>query len=105
MVKGEKVRGLKKWVQGLPREQCACLAAQSCLTLQTPQTVAHQAPLSMEFSRKEYWSVLPFPPPGDIPDSRIKPSSLASLALTGSFFTTVTPGKPSREEYVKIKGK
>ena len=37
----------------------------------TPWTVAHQAPLSMEFSRQEYWSGLPFPPPGDLPDPGI----------------------------------
>ena len=43
----------------------------------TPWTVAHQAPLSMGFSRQEYWSGLPFPPPRDIPDSRIEPVSPA----------------------------
>ena len=41
-----------------------------------PWTVACQAPLSMEFSKQEYWSGLPFPPPGDLPDSRIKPCLL-----------------------------
>ena len=40
-------------------------------------TVAHHAPLSMEFSRQEYWSELPFPPPGDLPDPRIEPASPA----------------------------
>ena len=45
------------------------------------QTVAHQAPLSMEFSRQEYWSGLPFPSPGDLPDPGIKPASLTSLVL------------------------
>ena len=44
------------------------LVAKSCLTLATPWTVAHQAPLSMGFSRQEYWSGLPFPSPGDLPD-------------------------------------
>ena len=44
-------------------------------------TVAHQAPLSMGFSRQEYWSGLPWPPPGDLPDPGIKPTSPASLAL------------------------
>ena len=44
----------------------------------TPWTVTHQAPLSMEFSRKEYWSGLPFPTPGDLPDPGIKPTSLVS---------------------------
>ena len=39
----------------------------------TPWTVAHQAPLPMEFSRQEYWNGLPFPPPGDLPNPRIEP--------------------------------
>ena len=43
----------------------------------TPWTVAHEAPLSMEFSRQEYWSGLPFPSPGDLPDPGIEPGSLA----------------------------
>ena len=51
----------------------------------TPWTVAHQAPLSMGFPRQEYWSKLPFPPPGDNSDSGIKPMS---SALAGWFFTT-----------------
>ena len=53
----------------------------------TPWTVARQAPLSMEFPRQEYWSGLPFPPPGDLSDPGIKPLSLASPALAGRFFT------------------
>ena len=53
---------------------CVCVIAQSCLT---PWTVAHQAPLSMEFSRQEYWSGLPFPSPGDLPDPGVKPRSPA----------------------------
>ena len=54
----------------------------------SPWTVAHQAPLSMEFSRQEYWSELPFSPPGDLPDPGIEPTSPASLALAGGLFTT-----------------
>ena len=53
-----------------------------------PWTVAYKAPLSMEFSRQEYWSGLPFPSPGDLPDPGLEPLSLASPALTGGFFTT-----------------
>ena len=56
-----------------------------------PWTVAHQAPLSIRFLRQEYWSGLPFPSPGDLPDQGIKP---ASPALAGRFFTTEPPGKP-----------
>ena len=51
-------------------------------------TVAHQAPLSMGFSRQESWSVVPFPPAGDLPNPGIEPASLPSPALAGGFFTT-----------------
>ena len=54
----------------------------------TPWTVACQAPLSMGFSRQEYWSGLSCPTPGDLPDPRIKLASFKSPALTGGFFTT-----------------
>ena len=57
----------------------------------TPQTVAHQPPLSMEFSRQEYWSGLPFLTPGDLPDPRLEP---VSPALAGRFSTAEPPGKP-----------
>ena len=60
--------------------------------LVTPWTVAHQAPLSMEFSRQEYWSGFPFLSPGDLPNPGIKPASPASA---GGFSTTASPGKPS----------
>ena len=57
---------------------------------------AHQAALSMEFSRQKYWSRVPFTIPGDFPDPRIKPESLESPALAGGFFffTTASRGKP-----------
>ena len=54
---------------------------------------AHEAPLAMEFPRQEYWSELPFPTPGDLPDLGIEPASLASPALVDRFFTTIPPGK------------
>ena len=67
----------------------------SCVQLfAIPWIVAHQAPLYMEFSKQEYWSGLPFPTPGDIPDPRIEPVYLASPALAGRFFTTIPPEKP-----------
>ena len=53
-------------------------------------TVARQAPLSVGFSRQEYWSGLPRPLPGDLPNPGIKPVSLMSSALGGVFFTTNT---------------
>ena len=58
--------------------------------LATPLPTVPQAALSMEFSRQEYWSGLPFPTPGNLPDPVIKPASLMSPALAGRFFTTNT---------------
>ena len=54
----------------------------------TPWAVACQAPLSMGFSRQEYWRRFPFPPPGDLPAPGIEPVSPASPALADGFFTT-----------------
>ena len=65
--------------------------AQSCLTLWTPWTVAYQAPQCMEFSRKEYWSRLPFPSPGDLPNPGIEPRS---PALQADAVPSEPPGKP-----------
>ena len=56
----------------------------------TPWTVAHQPPLSMGFSKREYWSGVPCPPLGDLPDRGIEPMSLTSPTLSGGFFTTST---------------
>ena len=74
---------------------CVCSIIQSWSNLETPWTVAHQAPLSMEFSRQEYWSALPFPTPGDLPNPGIEPAFLSSPEMAGGFFTTVPSGKPS----------
>ena len=57
--------------------------------------VAHQALLSMEFSRQKYWSGLPFPPPGDLSHPGIEPVSLLSPASSDRFFTAEPPGKPT----------
>ena len=54
----------------------------------TLQTVAHQAPPSMEFSKQEYWSGFPCPPPGDLPDTGVKRVFLTSSALASGFFTS-----------------
>ena len=54
----------------------------------TPWTIAHQSPLSMGFSRQEYWSGLPCPPPGNLLDPGIELASLTSPALASGFFTT-----------------
>ena len=65
------------------------LVAKSGSTLVTPWTVAHQASLSMGFFRQYYWSGLPAPPPGDLPNPGITPTS---PALAGRFFTTEPSG-------------
>ena len=56
----------------------------------------------VEFSRPHYWSGLPSPPPGDLPDPGTKPVSPAALALADGFFTTEPPGKPHKE-ILKVK--
>ena len=76
-------------------DKYVCVCAQMLSHVQlfvTPWTVTHQAPLSLELSRQEYLSGLPFPPPGDLPDPGIE---LMSPALARGFFTTEPPGKPS----------
>ena len=69
------------------------ICAQSCPFFTSPWTVASQVPLSMGLSQQEYWSELPFPPPGELPDPGIKPES---PVLAGGFFTTEQPGKKTR---------
>ena len=68
-----------------------CSIYQSCSVASnsvTPLTVTYQASLSMEYSRQEHWSALPCPLPGDLSDSGIEPTSLASPASAGGFFTS-----------------
>ena len=72
---------------------CARSVSQLSLTLCDYMDYVCQAPLSMEFSRQEYWTGLPFPTPGDLSNPGIKPVSLTSPALAGEFFTTTPPGK------------
>ena len=87
---------------------CVCVCtrarAQSCLTLcvsvdcsQTGSSV-----LSLEFPGQEYWSGLPFPTRGDLPDPGLEPMSLVSLELSGGFFTTAPPGKPWYSLYQNV---
>ena len=73
------------------KSECESEVAQSCLTLCDPIDYSHQAPLSMGFSRQEYWSGLPFPSPRDLPNAGIKPWS---PALAGGFFTNSATWKP-----------
>ena len=75
------------------------LVTQSCPTLCTPWIAVRQAPLSMEFSRQEYWSGLPFPSPGDLSDPGIE---LRSLALQVYSLLSEPPGKPSPAGYGSI---
>ena len=69
---------------------CCCSVAKLCPTLCNPM-VACQTPLSMGFSRQEYWSELPFPSPGDLPDPGIEPKS---PTLWTDSLPSETPGKP-----------
>ena len=84
------------WVKILNTIWLVCsgggLVAQSCLTL-IPLTIVHQAPLSLRFPRQEYWSVLLFPSPGDLPDTGIEP--LSPSLQVDSLSSSKPPGKPS----------
>ena len=82
-----------------------CVQSLSCVRLfVTPWTVAHQVPLSMEFSRQEYWSRLLFPTPRGLSNSGIKLEFSASPALAGGFFTTESLGKtPNWVEITQIR--
>ena len=84
----------KKWdiqkVSVIPEHACV-LSCFSCVWMcATPWTATCQAPLTMGFSRQEYWSGVPCPPPGDFPNLGIEPMSPMSPALAGGFFTTST---------------
>ena len=70
------------------QQQQLCAVLSYVQLFATPWPVACQAPLSMGFSRQEYWSGLPCPPPGDLSNLGIEPVSLLSPALAGRFFTT-----------------
>ena len=67
---------------------CVCILSSFSLIwlFETLWTVAHQAPLSMGFSRQEYWSGLPWPPPGDLPDPGMEPMSAGISYIAGRFF-------------------
>ena len=75
------------------------LVAKSFPTLATPWTVACQAPLSMEFPRKDYWNGSPFSPPEFLLDPGIEPASSVSPALARGFFITEPPGKRCLFQY------
>ena len=72
-----------------------CVCAQSHLTLCNPMDYSSPDPLSMGFLWQEYWSVLPFPPPGNLPDPGIEPTSSVSLALADGFLTISATWEPT----------
>ena len=73
--------------RGRPKNPLVKSLSHVCL-FASPWTIAYQAPPSMGFSRQEYWSGLPFPSPGDLPDPGIESTSLTSPALAGRFFSS-----------------
>ena len=78
------------------------LVAKSCQDLETPWTGVHQTPLSMEFSRQEYWSGLPFPSSGDLPNPGIEPTSAMSPALAGELFATSVPWEEALNKHSRV---
>ena len=74
---------------------CCCLVHLYPTLMRSYRLIVHQVPLSMGFSSQKYWSGLPFPSPGYLPNPGIKPTSLISPALADRFFTTEPPGKPT----------
>ena len=72
---------------------CVCVHTQWCPSRCNPMDCNPIAPLSIQFSRQEYWNGLPSPSPGDVPPLGIESVSPASPALTGGFFTAKPPGK------------
>ena len=81
---------------------CVCARLLIMSDWAAPWTVACQFPLSMEFFSQEYWSGLPFPPPGNLPNPGIKPWSPASPELAGKFFTTEPPEKHLLYTHIRI---
>ena len=80
----------------VPLGICACICANSLQpfpTLCSPMDHTRQAPLSMGFVRQEFWSGLPLPSPGDLPNQGTGPATLKSPALVGRFFNIAPPGK------------
>ena len=85
----------------LQHKECLCVWSCCCVRLfATVWTIAHQAPLSMGFSRQEYWSGLPFASPGDIPNPGIEPRS---PALQADALSSEPPGKPCRQYCLQIE--
>ena len=94
----KRVPSVNQNSHGVPQKQKvhACTLSHFQLS-ETPWTVAHQAPLSMGVPRQEYWSGLPFPPPGNLPNSGIKPESPEAPVLAGRFLTL------GQVDWIKLK--
>ena len=82
--------------KSIPLFCCCCLVPKSCPTLCNPMNCSPPGSSDHGVSQGEYWSELPLPSPGDLPNAGIKP---ASPALTGGFFTSELPGKPHCSSY------
>ena len=98
---GAKV--LQRWLRNLLNKiryfpVCCAQSPSHVQLFATPWTVAHQAPLSVEFFRQEYWSGLPLPPPGDLPDPGIEPVSPMPPAWQAGSLPLVPPGKIDCED-------
>ena len=78
---------------------CATLSPSVVSDSATPRAVTDQAPLSMGLFRQGYWSGLPFPPPGDLPNPGIKPTSPVVSCIAGGFFTHLSHlGSPQQTD-------
>ena len=96
----EKCKWKLQWGTTSQQSGGAALCSVMSDSFVAPWTVAHQAPLYMEFSRQS-WSRLPFPTPGDLSNPGIEHVSLAPPALAGRFCTTAPSGKPSHQQKKK----
>ena len=94
----------KPKVKGHPNQTCECVLSHfSCVWLfATPWTAGQQAPLSVGFSRQEYWSGLLFLPPGNLPNPGIEPSLFTSPALAGKFFTSSATWEPQNQIQTRL---
>ena len=92
MVKGQRCISAMQLSLIVCKDACILF----CLTLCNPLDCSLPGPLSMGIFKQEYWSGLPFLPPGDLPDPGIEPESPASLTLAGGLFTTEPPGKSQK---------
>ena len=94
-----KIQSILCWVHTLCLCVCVCVSCSVVSDSETPWTVAHQTPLSVEFSKQEHWSGLPFLSPGDLPNPGIEPGS---SPLQADSLLSEPPGKPIKPITSKI---